>query len=83
MAPTRITLSRAKGFNLQEASMALNGLPAVVVGRQRNNGKWGNPYRIGDDIPPIGPVKGGLVKDAADAVARYRQWIEMEAATKR
>lgn len=41
MKPQRIQLSRRKGFKLQEASMALNGLPAVNVARPT---KWGNPY---------------------------------------
>jgi hypothetical protein len=31
--PQRIQLSRAKGFRLQQVSMALNGLPAVKVDR--------------------------------------------------
>jgi hypothetical protein len=39
--PQRIQLSRAKGFRLQKASMALNGLPAVKVDRAT---KWGNPH---------------------------------------
>lgn len=42
-APARIQLSRRKGFNLQEASLALNGLPAIVVARPT---KWGNPYAV-------------------------------------
>ena len=39
--PVRIQLSRKKGFNLQQASMAINGLPAKSVCRP---GKWGNPF---------------------------------------
>lgn len=42
MPPQRIQLSRAKGFNLQAASMALNGLPAVKVDRST---PYGNPFR--------------------------------------
>lgn len=45
-APARIQLSRKKGFNLQAASLALNGLPAIVVARPT---RWGNPYQAGDD----------------------------------
>jgi hypothetical protein len=41
VTPARIQLSRAKGFRLQEHSLALNGLPAVKVDRST---KWGNPY---------------------------------------
>lgn len=40
-ASVRLQLSRAKGFNLQAASRALNGLPAVVVARP---GRLGNPF---------------------------------------
>lgn len=40
MTPQRIQLSRAKGFRLQEASKALNGLPAVKVDR---SSRFGNP----------------------------------------
>ncbi len=39
--PIRLQLSRRKGFDLQAASMAANGLPAVVVARPS---KWGNPF---------------------------------------
>lgn len=41
--PVRLQLKRTKGFRLQEASQAANGLPAVIVGRPT---KWGNPYRV-------------------------------------
>lgn len=39
--PQRLQLSRRKGFNLQAASVALNGLPAVKVDRST---EWGNPF---------------------------------------
>jgi hypothetical protein len=41
MKPVRLQLSRRKGFNLQEHSLATNGLSAVNVARP---GRWGNPY---------------------------------------
>lgn len=44
MKPQRIQLRRAKGFNLQAASMTLNGLPAVKVDRTT---PWGNPCVVG------------------------------------
>ena len=44
--PTRIQLSRKKGFNLQAASLALNGLPAINCARPS---RWGNPFRVGID----------------------------------
>jgi hypothetical protein len=37
----RLQLSRRAGFNLQAASQAANGLPAVNVARPT---KWGNPF---------------------------------------
>lgn len=39
--PVRIQLSRRKGFRLQEASLAANGLPCIKVDRTT---KWGNPH---------------------------------------
>jgi hypothetical protein len=44
--PTRLRLSRAKGFDLQTLSLATNGLPAIVVARPT---KWGNPFVVGQD----------------------------------
>jgi hypothetical protein len=45
-SPVRMRLSRAKGFNLQQASLALNGLPALNVSRP---GPLGNPFVVGED----------------------------------
>lgn len=45
-APVRMRLSRAKGFNLQESSLKLNGLPAVNIARP---GPLGNPFVVGED----------------------------------
>ena len=44
--PIRIRLSRARGFDLQNHSQAVNGLPAVHVARP---GPWGNPFVVGKD----------------------------------
>ena len=44
--PQRIRLSRRAGFNLQDASRALNGLPAVNCARP---GPLGNPFIVGQD----------------------------------
>lgn len=46
MKPQRIQLSRKKGFNLQKASLKLNGLSAVKCARPS---KWGNPFPINKD----------------------------------
>lgn len=43
--PVRLQLSRAKGFNLQSHSRAVNGLDAVKVARPTI---WGNPFVIGE-----------------------------------
>lgn len=44
--PVRLQLSRRKGFDLQTASRAINGLPAVNCARP---GKLGNPFVVGRD----------------------------------
>jgi len=42
--PVRLRLSRAKGFDLQAHSLAINGLPAINVSRP---GPLGNPFVVG------------------------------------
>lgn len=44
--PVRLRLSRARGFDLQAHSRAVNGLACVNVARPS---KWGNPFAIGVD----------------------------------
>lgn len=73
--PQRIQLSRAKGFNLQAASLALNGLPAVVVARPS---RWGNPFVVGAYVR-LGhnlPVK---IRNAETAAALFRMTCEERA----
>ena len=67
--PQRMQLSRRAGFKLQEASQALNGLPAKLVTRP---GKWGNPFTI-DDMAK----RYRLDHDAAQAkaVELCAQWL--------
>ncbi|TVR12287.1 MAG: DUF4326 domain-containing protein [Salinarimonadaceae bacterium] len=60
--PVRIQLSRRRGFELQAASRALNGLPAVVVARPT---RWGNPWRVGEAHAP----------SAAAAASRFRSAV--------
>jgi len=55
--PVRLQLSRAKGFDLQAASLKRNGRKAVVVSRP---GRWGNPWKVGDGL------------SSEDTVAHYR-----------
>ena len=61
MKPRRMQLSRKAGFNLQAASIALNGLPAKRITRP---GPWGNPFTI-----EATARKYGLDPDAAQAKA--------------
>ena len=58
MMPVRIKLSRARGFDLQAHSLAINGLPARSCARP---GPFGNPFRIGDRFVP----------DTAEAVRMF------------
>jgi hypothetical protein len=62
-------LSRRAGFNLQAASRALNGLPAVRVTRP---GPWGNPFTIAETA-----ARYGLDAAAAQekAVALCAAWL--------
>lgn len=82
--PVRMRLSRSRGFNLQKASQALNGLSAVNVARPT---RWGNPWRIthqpgagwaveGPRLP-FGYCRCGNEEGAAlKAVGFFRQHVE-------
>lgn len=59
--PIRLRLSRRRGFDLQAASRAANGLPAVNVARP---GKWGNPFPVSESVT------------AEQAVESYRAWLK-------
>lgn len=71
MTPVRLQLSRRKGFNLQAASRAINGLDAIPVARP---GKWGNPFT------PAQVLAAGEAKTEREAraitIERFRAWIE-------
>ena len=69
MKPVRLQLRRAKGFDLQRISMATNGLQAIVVSRPS---KWGNPFKIGTHVCPIGTPDVVQVTDAKIAVELFR-----------
>ena len=68
--PQRMQLSRRAGYALQEASRALNGLPAKRVTRP---GPWGNPFSIADVA-----ARYVLEPEAAQAraVALCADWLE-------
>lgn len=65
--PVRLCLSRAKGFDLQAASRAANGLPARSVARPH---LFGNIFRIGEHAT------------AADAVRSFRKFLLVWSDTK-
>lgn len=71
VVPVRMRLSRAKGFRLQEASMAINGLPAVNCARP---GKFGNPFTVRDAFE-AGCVSSEI---AAALVEAFRRWFEFD-----
>jgi len=66
MSPARIKLSRARGFDLQAASRALNGLPARSCARP---GLLGNPF--GWQTPQLDAHTGRRY-----AVEDHRKWLE-------
>ncbi len=68
--PERLQVSRRRGFDLQAASRARNGLPAKLVTRP---GKWGNPFSI-DAVAR----SHGLDRTAAQAkaVALCAEWLQ-------
>jgi hypothetical protein len=68
--PVRIQLSRRKGFKLQDASRAVNGLVAVSVARP---GRWGNPYRVVEELRCEGIIMPAI--NQAQAVELHRQNI--------
>lgn len=43
MKPVGIQRKRTKGYNMQQESLAINGLSAISVTRP---GKWGNPFLV-------------------------------------
>ena len=70
MTPQRIQLSRQKGFNLQEASIALNGVAAVKVDRTT---RWGNPFTP-DECRAMG-FTGEDDEIAERCVAAFTVWL--------
>ncbi|HVY43568.1 MAG TPA: DUF4326 domain-containing protein [Hyphomicrobiaceae bacterium] len=67
--PRRMQLSRHAGFNLQEASRKLNGLPAKRVTRP---GPWGNPFTIDDMMKRYGLDRAQAQERA---VALCGEWL--------
>ena len=75
--PIRLRLSRAKGFDLQAASIAANGLLAVNVARPS---KWGNPVTKEDFELVNGVMRASGMKPISGtwqehAVKCFDAWI--------
>lgn len=66
--PQRIQLSRKRGFNLQQFSLALNGFPAVNCARPS---KWGNPFVVRFD-----PHTDYSPQTNAEAVKLHRAHVD-------
>lgn len=69
--PVRLTLSRAKGFDLQALSQAANGLPAVKVTRP---GRFGNPFTI--EAYRRAGYMGSDQQIAPFVVRAFARWLE-------
>jgi len=69
--PARLQLSRAKGFNLQAHSRAINGLEAVNVARPT---RWGNPFTA-RDCRKAGYV-GSSNAIASRVASAFRAWLD-------
>ena len=67
--PVRMQVSRKAGFNLQDASQAINGLPARLVTRP---GPWGNPFSIDEVATTYGLDRAAA---QAKAVAMAADWL--------
>jgi len=67
--PQRMQLSRRGGYNLQDASRALNGLAAKRVTRP---GPWGNPFSIEETGKTYGLSPAAA---QAKAVALAEAWL--------
>lgn len=84
--PVRIQLSRRSGFNLQEASMAVNGLAAINVARPS---EWGNPFVVGAPVDKKQAKRWGwwplgfpdyVAPDNAAAVKRFATVLALDEA---
>jgi hypothetical protein len=71
--PTRIKLSRKKGFNLQKVSRRLNGLPAVNCARPS---RYGNPFTVhkpgNNPHEDMADAQQGVCFSRAAAVKRFK-----------
>lgn len=73
--PVRLRRSRRAGFRLQAASLAINGLPAIFVGRPT---VWGNPFRIGANLSHLRADAGAAT--AEQCVELHRGFVDAKLA---
>lgn len=71
MRPVRLRPSRVKGFNLQEHSRAVNGLPAVNCARPS---KFGNPFTV-KQAREIG-LRVSDAQLAEHCVRCFKEWLK-------
>lgn len=87
--PVRIQRKRSKGYNMQEHSQSINGLPSIYVGRPTI---WGNPYnRVRGNLLPEPFAEAAIklrmakrsnvqysvyVKDAEHATVLYKKYLD-------
>jgi hypothetical protein len=73
--PQRMQLSRRKGFDLQAASRALNGLPCVNCARPF---RWGNTWKIGSNMWDARHGRFRTCQTVEDCVQAYRQSVDWD-----
>jgi hypothetical protein len=77
IVPTRIRLSRHRGFRLQALSRAINGLPAVSIAPGTH---WENHFFVGQRLM-TGITRGEIelrLVDVLLAVELYRRYAESQ-----
>lgn len=77
--PHRLRLSRRKGFDLQAASRALNGLPAVSCARPH---RWSNHWKIGSNMWDPGISRFRTCETIADCVQAFARCVDWDPSAK-
>lgn len=76
MQAVRIQRKRTPGFNLQEVSKKINGLPAKSCCRPH---KYGNPFQISNSVQPFSNYDGiphTFCNTIDEILKNYEWWIE-------
>lgn len=72
MKPVRLQLSRRKGFDLQAASRAANGLKAVKVDRST---RWGNPWTATAFADPVAEFRASIGSGPVPAIGELIHFL--------